>query len=82
MFNTTQVNLLQRHINQRDRQLKQYRKELQEAEFNLDLYREGLNHIIDKYTRLGLEIEKPLEIKLLCSTIIEDAKKLIALTQL
>lgn len=78
----TQVNLLQRHIDKRDRQLKQYRTELQEAEFNLDLYKEGLQKIIDKYTRLAHEIEKPLETKLLCSNVVQDATNLLKLTEL
>lgn len=76
-FSQTQVDLLQRHIDKRDRQLKQYRKELEEAEFNLSIYREGLQKIIAKYAELGVEIQEPLETKLLCSNILVDAKKLL-----
>lgn len=81
-YTHSQVNLLQRHIDKKDRQLKQYRLELQTAEYNLDLYKEGLQKTIAKYTKLGTEIERPLEIKLLCSNIVQDAKNLLALADL
>lgn len=81
-FSQTQVDLLQRHIDKRDRQLKQYRKELEEAEFNLSLYREGIQKMITKYAALGTEIQEPLETKLLCSNIVVDAKKLITVADL
>ncbi len=81
-YTHSQVNLLQRHIDKRDRQLKQYRKELEVAEFNLSLYREGVQKMIAKYAALGTEIEEPLETKLLCSNIVVDAKKLITVADL
>ena len=70
----SQVQLLQRHINRRDQQLKQYRADLQDAEHTIEILRAGLEMIKDKYMNLGLEIEKPIETKLLCGNIIQDVK--------
>lgn len=69
---TTQLNLLQRHITNRDSLLRQSRCELLHAQTQLSNLHHAIDQLKEKYMNLGLGIERPIETKLLCGTIVQD----------